>query len=543
MSKTNRVTAMYQVTGVPAYKGNPFIEALPPILSPDAVHTALASYPAYESAERKLPSHIRLHCIRSLSQYFEVIARHYQLEQRFSVVIRQGYIGRNPVGPEYTKHLRNGHERVMEGDLGAASLPTTSTADAFSIIGLSGVGKSTAVNRILDGYPHVIEHPYPVAKTQIVWLRLDCPVAGSLKSLCKSFFEEVDRLVGTDYSRKYHRGNIDDLLAQMAQVANLHAVGVIVIDELQHLSLAKAGGDEAMLNFFVTLVNTIGIPVVMIGTMKVMRVLQGDFRQARRAVGAGSFIWDRLQQDEEWDFVLDGMWHYQWTAKKAPLTQELKDELYDVSQGLFDILIKVYALAQEWAIASGREELPLGIFRKLLRDRMSLVVPMLEALRSGDPKKIIKYADFAPPTWDQIWRTQPLAMPALTPDTARWRQVAEHEPLADRVADVLCKTGVNTDVARWAARETVGNQPEGDPLELMASALALIEVTQTPGEIRGPNNGASKGEKKQSSPPVIALEQDPRDIRKVAGDGVNAYETLCHQGMVKNPLQEFQILH
>ena len=37
-----------------------------------------------------------------------------------------------------------------------------------------------------------------------------------------------------------------------------------------------------MLNFFVTLVNTIGLPVVMIGTTKAMSILQGEFRQARR---------------------------------------------------------------------------------------------------------------------------------------------------------------------------------------------------------------------------------------------------------------------
>ena len=38
-----------------------------------------------------------------------------------------------------------------------------------------------------------------------------------------------------------------------------YLVGILVIDEIQHLSEAKGGGSDKMLNFFVTLVNTIGL--------------------------------------------------------------------------------------------------------------------------------------------------------------------------------------------------------------------------------------------------------------------------------------------
>lgn len=55
-------------------------------------------------------------------------------------------------------------------------------------------------------------------------------------------------------------------MALMSQIANVHAIGVLVIDEIQHLSMSRSGGVEKMLNFFVTLVNVIGLPVVMVGT-------------------------------------------------------------------------------------------------------------------------------------------------------------------------------------------------------------------------------------------------------------------------------------
>ncbi len=35
----------------------------------------------------------------------------------------------------------------------------------------------------------------------------------------------------------------------MTQLVNLYQIGILAIDEIQHLSLAKGGGSEKMLNF------------------------------------------------------------------------------------------------------------------------------------------------------------------------------------------------------------------------------------------------------------------------------------------------------
>ena len=78
----------------------------------------------------------------------------------------------------------------------------------------------------------------------------------------------------------------------MSQVARHTGLGMLVIDEIQHLKQAKSGGSEKMLNFFVTLVNTIGVPVVLIGTTKAMSVLQSEFSQARRGSGQGDMVWE-----------------------------------------------------------------------------------------------------------------------------------------------------------------------------------------------------------------------------------------------------------
>ena len=48
--------------------------------------------------------------------------------------------------------------------------------------------------------------------------------------------------------------------------------------EIQHLSRQRSGGIEQMLNFFVTLVNVIGLPVVMVGTPKARPIFETDLR-------------------------------------------------------------------------------------------------------------------------------------------------------------------------------------------------------------------------------------------------------------------------
>ena len=53
--------------------------------------------------------------------------------------------------------------------------------------------------------------------------------------------------------------------------------------------------------------------------------------------------------------MLRAMWKYQWTQKRAELTEDLRNALYDESQGIIDIAIKLYIMAQIKAIADGTE--------------------------------------------------------------------------------------------------------------------------------------------------------------------------------------------
>ena len=136
------------------------------------------------------------------------------------------------------------------------------------------MGKTTFIEKVLKTYKQVINHTeYNNKKLcfkQVVYLKLDCPFDGSLKALCLDFFSKVDYLIGSNYFNQYYNSRLsaNAMLPIIKQISMNINLGVLVVDEIQHLSSARSGGANKMLNFFVTLINTVSIPVILIGTPK-----------------------------------------------------------------------------------------------------------------------------------------------------------------------------------------------------------------------------------------------------------------------------------
>ncbi|MFL1482365.1 ATP-binding protein, partial [Pseudomonas grimontii] len=313
---------------------------------------------------------------------------HLELEALFSLLIRRGYVGRNPMSPATVRHLHSlsGAQRYHDA--------FKSTAETFTVVGLSGIGKSTALHAILSLYPQTIRHERYEGKqfvhTQITWLKLDCPRDGSLAGFCQQFFYAVgDALGDKDYHKRYRHRNINDALQQMEQVASTFFIGALLIDELQNLHLAKTGGKESMLNFFLHLVNNIGIPVVFSGTNSTISLFSEAMRTARRVCGAGTLEFKRFEkEDEEWRLLVENLWSYQWCKQTAELTDEIFDTLYEHTQGVTDFLVKLLVLSQRYAVQSGSECLTAEVLVKVSNSKMQILKPALSALRSRDPKRM-----------------------------------------------------------------------------------------------------------------------------------------------------------
>lgn len=397
------VKAAYAAQEVVSFQGNPLVEALPPMLERQTVVDHLAYSLEYDETDRCLPDAHRMYLVQEIVNFFEPLPVHLDLERRFANMIRLGLTARNPLDRSYWQVLNQDEAQIQLTDSQSWQphrKRTRSTGVGFGIIGDSGVGKTSAVEAILSLYPQVILHEQyqdkPFNFTQLVWLMLECPYDGSIKSLCLHFFELVDDLLNTNYYRVFARNgqaSVEQMRPKIARVAGLHGIGVLVIDEIQQLSQAKSGGAAKMLNFFVGLVNVLGLPVVLVGTNEALSILGGTFRNARRLSGQGDFHWKRMANDGMWRYFVESLWGYQYTRTPTPLTQELLDALYFETQGVIDLAVKVYMLAQIRAItvaqasastsAAQSETITVELLQSAAQDGLSFLQPLLRDMRSG----------------------------------------------------------------------------------------------------------------------------------------------------------------
>ncbi|WP_018277470.1 AAA family ATPase [Teredinibacter turnerae] len=401
------VVASYQSTGVKRYDGNPFIEALPPILSVAQAAKSIKGDIEFHPSDRLANPKSRMHMVVSLlDDYFQPLSQHVQLQEKIDMMLRMGYVGRNISDGSLNKKLQEGYEFIKAGGKAKVNFAVEkTTARSMSLIGISGAGKSKSLERVLQTYPQVLYHEQQNC-FQVTYLKIECPSNGDLESLCLNFFSAVDNVLDTDYERRYakQRLSVPKMLALMRQVANNRAIGILVIDEIQRLSQIRSGGKEQMLEFFVELVNTVGIPIVLVGTPKARPVFELELQSGRRSAGLGSIYWETIprqvaknggyEPNPNWVRFTDNLWKYQWLRHgDDPLTDEIRDCWYDLTQGVLDIVVKLFVLAQLRAIANKKERISVGILKSVYEQELKPVHPMLEALRSGDVEKIVKYSD------------------------------------------------------------------------------------------------------------------------------------------------------
>ena|GEM_PF-2252818 len=416
------VTANYIDPGLEEYRGNPLIEALPKIWEDDTeLVKILASRPPHNKNELALSPRLRMHAVARIldGKFFYPLPSHLNLEKKLSLMIRSGYIKRNPA-KNLDKALIQQNYLKSQGKEGAIELfPTVDrSAQSTTLIGCSGCGKTTAVKRILATYPQLITHPEYNNHQQLTYVIVECPHDGSLANLCRNFFHVVDEVLDTNYRRRYSqqiRIGEKTMLQAMTQIAIGHSLGLLVIDEIQHLNDTKDNRNELM-NFFTELTNTIGIPILVVGTPKASGISK-DLRGARREIGFGSMEWGISKTENDvmrWQRFVKQLWRFQWVQKSTNEPSDaILEHLFMLSQGIIDITIKLFVIAQIRAIVSQTEELTIPLFDTVYAEEMQSVHPMLEALRSGNLTQIGKYSDLTLPKVDIEQLASNVAQPLM----------------------------------------------------------------------------------------------------------------------------------
>lgn len=528
--KCAAVEALYIPSPLAEYRGNPFIEALPPETSHDRLARLLPERPPYDESERSLPMHLRAHCVQRLFSYFEPLGRHYDIGMRLDLLMRSGYRKRNPMTAAFRERMQEIYRLSQTGDFKGEGLATLAPSMSMSLIGVSGTGKTRSLRRSLAQYPQAIWHP-KYQLHQIPWLIVECPHDGSVKQLCLAFFKNVDKVLGTDYAHRFGGKGVtaEQRLLEVAQIARLHAIGVIVFDELQHIRPAGSQGVEKLLNFFVTLVNLSEAPIVLVGTMAAQRLLQVDFRQARRGAGLGALVWERFDHGDEWDYLMEELWKYQWTQTESAFSPEVAKVFYQRTQGVVDLAVKLYVLSQYRAMVTGFEQVTPELMNAVADDEFKLLKPMLDALASGDPTLIAKYDDLRPLEFEQLLQREQLRMQERI-DVRALRQRFEREQESKRAQTIeaLRVAGFSDEMAELAVTTLFDSAPKQTPTEAVARILDAVK-----------DRPAASSKRRASKKRVDVPSLDDSDLRRITGGDTpsgGGYDALLAAGVVRGPM-------
>jgi ABC-type oligopeptide transport system ATPase subunit len=472
-------------------------------------------------------------------------------------MIRQGYVSRNINNGDRQRHLHAAFQQLEPSNESSYRYaPPESTATSMSIIGCSGSGKTTTMNKILRYYPQVIGHK-ELGLKQIVFLKIDCPHDSSLKNLCSNFFRAVDLALGdTNFEHRFTRSrlNVNAMLQQMKIIANNYSIGLLIIDEIQHLNTKKSGGAEIILNFFVTLVNVASIPIVMIGTPKANEILQDDLRSARRSAGLGSLIWEPMRNEapipdpgdpdqmiiSEWYAFTNKLWQYQWVQQPAELTDELRNTWYYYTQGIPDLVVKLFCLVQIHAITIGLEKITSELFKKVYEEQLQPVHDILDALRSGNPARIARYSDLTIP---QVQIKEYVEKQLFKSELKMKKQHKDLGPHYSTLIGMLTALGHPAATIEPYVTSTLKRYPNEKLQVLLQHILEILDSSSTEDEL-GQDQTMTPVKKPRASRKVMKAEEwkstEANDLRNFFSQAqeqeIDVYELLKSSKYLFNPI-------
>lgn len=527
------VKATYKEQRIPAYKGNPLIEALPPSLTDEELLWALSLTPDFDPSQRHWANHERLMMLESLANFMVPMSNHLELCRALDAMLRTGYVGRSPRTPGHSEIFRKISDRETQAAVFRQSAHTLTPQLSTALIGISGMGKTTTVKRWCASIPQVIYHP-DLNLYQVPYLHIEMPSDGSsIKGLAQGILHKLDEIIpGADYHRTYsQRGKAgsDTLMRNVARLMNTHLVGMLICDEVQNLANARKNAQTVMTEL-VSACNDLKVPILFIGTNKAASVLTQDFRQARRSSGHSIAPWDRLQRGTpsepgDWEGFVEVLWGYQWVHNPVALDELCHQVLYDCSQGIIDLAIKLFVSAQARAILLGTERLTPELIAQVFDSEFQLMHPMIDALRSDRPEDLLAYDDIAP--LDLQTHLKRVNHKLSLKKSPLFSVTAQDATFAPRLTAGMAAMGVDPTLADQVAQSL----PAKNPTMTLAQGFQAVAATLTPP--RAPR-------KKSSASNVVQLPADrfdarPDDYRRAVAhapaSGTKVMEQLLKFGM------------
>lgn len=244
-------------------------------------------------------------------------------------------------------------------------------SDSFTIIGTSGIGKSSAISRAISLITEnrIIETDKPYTKI-IPCLIVQCPFDSSVKGLLLEILRKVDEELGTDHyihAIKSRASTTDMLIGAVSSIA-LNNIGMLVVDEIQNVANSKNG--KSLIGALTQLINNSGISICMVGTPESTVFFEQAMQLARRSVG---LQYTTMKYDEYFQSFCKVIFKYQFLKNHTEITAAITEWLYEHSAGVVSVVVSLLHDAQEIAILTGKEVLNLDTLNEAYQQRLTLL--------------------------------------------------------------------------------------------------------------------------------------------------------------------------
>ena len=243
-------------------------------------------------------------------------------------------------------------------------------SDSFTIIGASGIGKSSAISRAITLITEnrIIEVENPHTKI-IPCICVQCPFDSSVKGLLLEILRKVDEVIGGNYypNALRARTTTDMLIGSVSQVA-LNHIGLLVVDEIQNVCNSKNG--KSLVGMLTQLINNSGISICMVGTPESAVFFEQAMQLARRSLG---LRYDVMEYGEDFKMFCEVLYSYQYVKQRTEITDAVMTWLYEHTSGNISVVVSLIHDAQEIAILNGREVLNLESLNEAYQQRLSLL--------------------------------------------------------------------------------------------------------------------------------------------------------------------------
>ena len=338
-----------------------------PMLTGEELNNALRIIPEYDDSIRTNDKSTRLIALSELYNIYIPSRMSEEIYSKLYLALLRSLNKKDTINAvrQANENYKAVHQKSYQGIIGGS--------DSFTIIGCSGIGKSSAISRAVDLITDKSFVEFNNTKICPVVV-VQCPFDSSVKGLAFEILRNIDVVLETKYYSNALRSHATtDVLIGIISQVSLYHIGLLIIDEIQNVASSKNG--KTFINALTQLINNSGVSICMVGTPECKVFFEQQLQLARRSMG---LEYTPLQYDYYFENFCRTVFRFQYTRYQTELEAVILERLYEYSGGLVSLVVSLLHDAQEIAIITGSESLNLASLNEAFQKRTAMLHGYLE---------------------------------------------------------------------------------------------------------------------------------------------------------------------